>query len=205
MIWEREERGQAEAVAGAVGHLPLALELAAAQVADGIHWGELLADLQAEVARLESFEDPGSEEVSDEATRKRLGLRGSFHLSLRRLPEPRRRDFARLGVLPEDVALTPAMAATLWDTDVRTARTSLRYLRDKALLLSGRPSARWGSYLRSPRPGARHGPSPADRPCGAGSTGRRAGAGPELARRSCLPPGAVSDPHSGRLLAHPAR
>ena len=134
-----EERGQAEAVAGAVGHLPLALELAAAQVADGIHWGELLADLQAEVARLESFEDPGSEEVSDEATRKRLGLRGSFHLSLRRLPEPRRRDFARLGVLPEDVALTPAMAATLWDTDVRTARTSLRYLRDKALLLRGVP------------------------------------------------------------------
>ena len=139
MIWAGEEREQAKAVAGAVGYLPLALELAAAQVADGIPWGELLADLKAEVARLESLEDPGSEEVSDEATRKRLSLLSSFHLSLRRLPEPRRRDFAWLGVLPEDVALTPTLAATLWDTDVRSARTTLRYLRDKALLLTGVP------------------------------------------------------------------
>ena len=134
-----EERDRARAVAEAVGYLPLALELAAALVADAIPWGALLADLKAEVARLDSLEIPGSEEMSDEATRKRLSLLSSFHLTLRRLPDPKCRDFAWLGVLPEDVALTPAMAATLWDTDMRSARTTLRYLRDKALLLTGVP------------------------------------------------------------------
>ena len=49
----------------------------------------------------------------------------------------RRRDFAWLGVLPEDVTLTPAMTATLWETDERSARTTLRSLWDKALLLPG--------------------------------------------------------------------
>src|SRR5262249_4049437 len=46
-------------------------------------------------------------------------------------------DFAWVGVLPEDVTLNPAMAATLWGTDERSARTTLRSLRDKALLLPG--------------------------------------------------------------------
>ena len=75
--------------------------------------------------------------MEDEATRKRLSLLASFHLSLRRLPESRRRDFAWLGVLPEDATLNPTMAAILWDTDERSARTTLRYFRDKALLLPG--------------------------------------------------------------------
>jgi hypothetical protein len=134
---EGAEREQASALAEAVGYLPLALELAAAQVADGVPWVELLVDLQAEIARLEALEIPGAEEVADEATRKRLSLLASFHLSLRRLPEERRQDFAWLGVMPEDVTLTPEMAATLWETDARAARDTLRYLRDKALLLAG--------------------------------------------------------------------
>jgi hypothetical protein len=75
--------------------------------------------------------------VIDEATSKRLSLRSSFYLSLRRLSEPRLRDFAWLGVLAEDATIVPAMATVLWGTDERSARTTLRHLRDKALLLPG--------------------------------------------------------------------
>jgi hypothetical protein len=136
---EGAKRKQALALAKTVGYLPLALELAAAQVSDGVPWAELLADLQAEIARLETLDMPGAEEITDEATRKRLSLRASFHLSLRRLPSERRRAFAWLGVLSEDATLTLAMAATLWEMQVQRARETLRYLRDKALLLSGVP------------------------------------------------------------------
>jgi hypothetical protein len=73
------ELDQARELAEAVGFLPLALELSAAQAADGVPWSELLKDLTAEIARLESLELPGIEEVEDEATRKRLNLRASFH------------------------------------------------------------------------------------------------------------------------------
>ena len=136
--FEGTERDQALLLAKAVGYLPLALELAAAQVADGIRWAELLEDLKAEVARLEALE-LSDEEVIDEATSKRLSLLSSFYLSLRRLSEPRRQDFAWLGVLPEDVTIVPAIATILWGTDERSARTTLRHLRDKALLLPGIP------------------------------------------------------------------
>jgi len=134
---EGREREEAQRLARAAGYLPLALELAAAQVADGVPWAELLEDLTAETARLEALELPGAEEAADEATRKRLSLKASFHLSLRRLPPERRADFAWLGVLPEDAPLTPAMMATVWETGERTARDTLRYLRGKALLLPG--------------------------------------------------------------------
>jgi hypothetical protein len=120
-----------------VGHLPLALELAASQVKDGVSWSELLSDLKAEVARLESLDMPGSRDVPDEATRKNLSLKASFQLSLQRLPEEKQIAFIWLGVLPEDVVLTPKMAVTLWKNDLRTAQETLRYLRSKALLLSG--------------------------------------------------------------------
>jgi len=136
---EGEERASARELARVVGYLPLALELAAAQVADGVPWDELLEDLDAEIARLETLEVPGAEEVADEALRKQLSLKASFHLSLRRLSAERRTDFAWLGVLPEDVVLTPAMMATVWGKGVREARDTLRYLRGKALLSPGAP------------------------------------------------------------------
>ncbi|GAB4560602.1 MAG: hypothetical protein Kow0047_07340 [Anaerolineae bacterium] len=131
-----EERAARE-LAREVGYLPLALELAAGQVAEGVPWEELLADLRAEIARLEALEPPGADEIDDEAIHKRLSLRASFHLSLRRLSSERRERFAWLGITPEDVQLTPRMAATLWDMDESEAREELRYLRDKALLLPG--------------------------------------------------------------------
>ncbi|MCP4534128.1 MAG: hypothetical protein GY831_23250, partial [Delftia sp.] len=125
-------RASALALAEAVGYLPLALELAAAQVADDVPWAELLEDLRQEIARLESLDDLAADQVRDEGLRKRLSLHASFQISLRRLSDERRAHFAWLGVLPEDVSLPPAMASTLWDT--RDARRTLRYLQDKALL-----------------------------------------------------------------------
>jgi hypothetical protein len=68
------ERHSAENLAQGVGYLPLALELAAAEVASGTTWDELLADIQQEVARLKSFDRPEAEEITDEASLKRLSL-----------------------------------------------------------------------------------------------------------------------------------
>jgi hypothetical protein len=132
-------RPLAREVAEAVGHLPLALELAAAQAAEGVPWDELHDDLTLEIARLESLEDLSAEEIRDPALKKRLSLIGSLNLSLRRLSSSRLKQFAWFGVLPDDVVVTPAPAATLWATDVRSARDSLRYFRSKALLALGDP------------------------------------------------------------------
>lgn len=46
-----------------------------------------------------------------------------------------RQDFAWLGILPEDVPITPLMTATLWEIDERSARDQLRVLHNKALLM----------------------------------------------------------------------
>ena len=139
------ERSLALTLAETVDYLPLALELAGAQVADGVSWAELVSDLRAEIAILETLDLPGQEDVIDENSRKRLSLLASFHLSVRRLSSVRLTAFAWLGVLPEDVLVTSAMAATLWDTDARTARDMLRYLYDKSLLLVG--SSTYGNSL----------------------------------------------------------
>ncbi|NEO04684.1 MAG: hypothetical protein F6K51_03490 [Moorea sp. SIO3I8] len=131
------DRKQAQALATTVGYLPLALELAAAQIADGISWQELLTDLQTEIARLETLDLPGAQEV-EEKRRKHYSLVASFNLSLRRLPSEKFQQFAWLGVLPEDVSITPALGTTLWDVSPREARRTLQYFKSKALLLSGK-------------------------------------------------------------------
>ncbi len=115
------EWDQASEVARAVGYLPLAIELAAAQIIDGVTWSELLSDLNAEVARLESL-NLVDDRPDDERTEKSLSLLGSYS------PEPetiylrkqRRREFAWLGILPEDVTLTSSLCSTLWDCNERS-------------------------------------------------------------------------------------
>jgi hypothetical protein len=115
--------------------LPLALDLAAAQIADhNITWDELIADFETEIVPLKSLEFPGVDEISDEVLKKRFSLIASFRLSLRRLPADLQLAFAWFGVLPEDVKINNQMGATLWGTDERTARDHLRYLHDKALI-----------------------------------------------------------------------
>ncbi|MEH2421920.1 MAG: NB-ARC domain-containing protein [Nostoc sp.] len=111
------ERHSAENLAKGVGYLPLALELAAAEVACGTTWNELLGDIQQEVARLTSFDRPEAEEIIDEASLKRLSLTASLNLSVKRMPPEKQQHFSWLGVLPEDVNINKMMAATLWQMD----------------------------------------------------------------------------------------
>ncbi len=132
-----EEQRQALDLAEALGYLPLALELAATQIAEGVDWCELLEDFQAEVARLETLDYSGAESASCEETRKRLSLKASFNLSLRHLSPEQLQQFAWLGVLPEDAAIGQQTAAVLWQVKPRQAGAILRTLRSKALLLSG--------------------------------------------------------------------
>ena len=138
---QNAQRQSAEALAEAVGYLPLALELASAQIADGISWAVLLQDIKQEVARLKTFDRPGARDATDEKDLKTLSLTASLNLSLQRLSEEERQNFTWLGVLPEDVTITQAMTATLWDMDERDAGDTLRYLHSKALLLPGVPLA----------------------------------------------------------------
>jgi hypothetical protein len=132
-----EEEQQAKQLIGAVGGLPLAVDLAGAQIADGLSWDELLRDLEAEIAYLESLDRPNADGVRDEKTRKRLSLKASLNLSLKILTADQLQQFAWLGVLPEDVSIQPDMAATLWSIPLRQAKAILRNFRAKALLLSG--------------------------------------------------------------------
>ncbi len=134
------ETQEAEALAKAVGYLPLALDLAAAQVDCGTAWTVLLQDMQQEVARLKTLDDQLARDANDEASLKRLSLTASLNLSIKRLPPQEREDFIWLGILPEDVNITQKMIATLWDMDdERDTADELRYFQRKALLLPGVP------------------------------------------------------------------
>ncbi|MEM9088824.1 MAG: NB-ARC domain-containing protein, partial [Cyanobacteria bacterium P01_F01_bin.53] len=128
---------QALEFAGRVGYLPLALELAASQIEDGVRWQELLDDFTAEVARLESLDIYGQGEMPDEDKRRKYSLLACFNLSLRQLSPEQLRQFAWLGVVPEDVSLTQEMAETLWEVSSRQAGSILRTFRAKSLVLQG--------------------------------------------------------------------
>lgn len=130
------EQQQAIQLAHEVGYLPLALELAAAQVADGVTWDELLAELQLEIARLEVLDLPGAEDITNEAIRKRFSLLTSLNLSLRQLSLEQLNQFAWLGVLPEEVSISQNIAAILWDSTTERAGKILRFFRWKGLLIA---------------------------------------------------------------------
>jgi hypothetical protein len=120
-------RDMAAALARELGYLPLALELAAAQVEGGLTWAELLDAFRQGLFDLVALD-------LDEPTYRNESLRLSFRLSLGQLSPEDREAFVWLGVLPEGPRLNPAMATTLWDQPEAEARKRLRRLRDKALL-----------------------------------------------------------------------
>ncbi|TAE07891.1 MAG: hypothetical protein EAZ25_29910 [Oscillatoriales cyanobacterium] len=134
---EASEIKSAKALAEAVGYLPLALELAAVQVANGTTWQALIADIQQEIARLRSLQDPGIRNIGYDDKFKKVSLQASLNLSIKRLEENDRECFAWLGVLPEDANITHLMTATLWDIDERDASETLMFFRSQALLLPG--------------------------------------------------------------------
>ncbi|WP_353814121.1 NB-ARC domain-containing protein [Moorena sp. SIO3A2] len=141
-----QELEYAKTLAKTVGYLPLGLELAAAQIGDGFSWEELLDELQAEIADLEALDRWSAEEEPSDAKRKNYSLVASFNLSLKRLSPERLKKFAWLGVLPEDVTITETMATTLWNCNSFKAKKTLRYLRQKALLLPGVSSTQETNY-----------------------------------------------------------
>ena len=99
-------------LAKAVGYLPLALELVAAEVASGdTTWTQLLEDFHQEVARLKSLDRPGAEDITDEANLKRFSLKASLNLSVKRIPKKKQEYFSWLGVLPEDVTITKVISS----------------------------------------------------------------------------------------------
>lgn len=137
--FHKREEGQARVLAKEVGYLPLALELPVAQVAGGVSWEELINELQTEIVRLESLETLDVGEISDEELLKRFSLCASLNLSLRRLSEEHLSCLMWLGILPEDVIINSVMTATLWEMTAHHAQDTLRYLYNKALLMSGPP------------------------------------------------------------------
>ncbi|MDB9529180.1 NB-ARC domain-containing protein, partial [Oscillatoria sp. CS-180] len=130
---DETEQAQAAVFAKEVGYLPLALELAAAQIEDGVSWTELLEAFRAEMAVLDLDSDVN--EIADESIRKQRSLEASFKLTLKLLSPQQLEQFAWLGIVPEDVTLTQEMAATLWQVNSFQAGKLLRELKNRALLL----------------------------------------------------------------------
>ncbi|PSN78838.1 hypothetical protein C8B47_14880 [filamentous cyanobacterium CCP4] len=131
------ETAAAHDLAREVGFLPLALELAASQVDDGVPWIELLQALRQEIVELDALDRVEAAEQADDAKRRKHSLVACFNLSLRLLSSEQLGQFAGLGVLPEDVGVTAQMAATLWNKTVPKARKTLVTFKRKALLLAG--------------------------------------------------------------------
>ncbi|MFG6105395.1 NB-ARC domain-containing protein [Leptothoe sp. EHU-05/26/07-4] len=131
------EKSSAVTFAKEVGYLPLALELAAAQIKDGVTWDELLTAFQSEMAHPEALDiDSDVASLSNEAIQKRRSLVASFKLTLKLLSREQLKQFAWLGIVPEDVSLTQPMAATLWGVSPVQASKLLREFKNRALLLS---------------------------------------------------------------------
>ncbi|MBE9160376.1 caspase family protein [Nodosilinea sp. LEGE 06152] len=131
------ETQQALAFAERVGYLPLALELAATQIEEGVTWADLLEDFQDEVVRLETLDVYSQEDIPNDAKRRKYSLLACFNLSLKQLSTEQLRQFAWLGIVPEDVNLTQEMATTLWQVTPRQAGAILRLFSAKALMLPG--------------------------------------------------------------------
>ncbi|MGK7921014.1 MAG: NB-ARC domain-containing protein [Trichodesmium sp.] len=158
-----EEAKQVEVVVEKLRYLPLALELAATQVADGISWQVLLADIKREsrlkakdgnvswgVLLTDILQDMGlkifdrlrEKDVTESASLKQLSLTASLNSSIKRLTPNTRENFIWLGILPDNVTITQGMTTVLWNMDDEgDARDELEYLRSQGLLLDGVPLA----------------------------------------------------------------
>ena len=103
-----------------LGCLPLVLDLAANQVRDGLSWEELRAEFEDErrAVALEVLDSSEAWERLSEEEQRKYSLQACFNLSLKRLSESQLRQFAWLGVLPEDVDLNGTIAEVLWDVKV---------------------------------------------------------------------------------------
>jgi hypothetical protein len=135
-----EEEPLAKRLCKTVGGHPLALELAAARIREGLgrSWDALLSDLSAEIAHLgvleEADDDLFETPITDKAKDREKSVRASLLLSVRYLNQMGQRLFAWLGVISENATITPRMAATLWAVEEETALRHLRNLSGTGIL-----------------------------------------------------------------------
>jgi tetratricopeptide (TPR) repeat protein len=126
-----EEKATAEELARRLGHLPLALALAGAQIQDGETWAGLLT----------VFRDvQGGEDVTwldlDDPQARDESLALTFGLSVDRLSEALQGQFARFGVFAagREAPFDAPAAAAVWQTPPDRAEKALRRLARAALL-----------------------------------------------------------------------
>jgi hypothetical protein len=122
-----EDLPEAKTLAKELGYLPLALELAAAQIASGQNWLRLLTTFRKGLTNLDILS-------LDQASQRNESLRLSFSLSLQHLTPAEQESFAWLGVLPEETQLNPRMAAILWQLPAEDAVRRLQRFCEGALL-----------------------------------------------------------------------
>ncbi|KAM3099242.1 NB-ARC domain-containing protein [Phormidesmis sp. 146-35] len=137
--WQPEQEPEVKAFAKSLGYLPLALDLATNQVRDGLSWADLRSEFETErrSVALEVLDSSEAWDCLDENQQRKYSLRACFNLSLRRLNAEQLRQFAWLGVLPEDVSLDARMAVTLWELSPLKAKKALIDLRNRSFLTSG--------------------------------------------------------------------
>lgn len=124
-------------IADVLGHLPLALSIAAGQAAHAYKTGaiasetgyfnDMLAELKMEHARL------------DRLQRDKANVRASFNLSYRRLAPDMQRKFAALGVFGGADFSTDAVAA-VWGAPAHETASGLQYLMAHSLIQPARES-----------------------------------------------------------------
>jgi NB-ARC domain len=146
--WQQEQEAEVKAFANILGRLPLALDLAANQVRDGLKWGELRSEFEAErravfqgtgrrSSALQLLDSSEALEQLEEEEQRKYSLQACFNLSLKRLKPQQFEQFAWLGLLPEDVNLDRRVAAVLWDLSPFRAQKVLIDLRNRSFLTGG--------------------------------------------------------------------
>ena len=137
--WQPEQEPEVKTFAKSLGYLPLALDLATNQVRDGLSWADLRSEFETErrAVALEVLDASEAWDCLDENQQRKYSLRACFNLSLRRLSAEQLRQFAWLGVLPEDVSLDTRMAVMLWELSPLKAKKALIDLRNRSFLTSG--------------------------------------------------------------------
>jgi NB-ARC domain len=146
--WQQEQEAEVRAFANLLGRLPLALDLAANQVRDGLTWEELRSEFEAErrsvflgtgrrSSALQLLDSSEAWERLGEEEQRKYSLQACFNLSLKRLNPQQFEQFAWLGVLPEDVNLDRRVAAVLWDLSPLRAQKVLIDLRNRSFLTGG--------------------------------------------------------------------
>ena len=123
-----------ERLADKVGHLPLALELAAYQLSAGMPPDELISALDDELAAMAALALPGAAFEHDVEIAKNRSLDACLTLSVRRMPPALLAQFARLSVLRPGTAFGAPTVKTLCDITLETARSVLRQLWAMSLL-----------------------------------------------------------------------